>query len=253
MAQINIRDVLDQDEVNEIYGRAVSDVLLNNMCEQLNSKLLDGRDKPIITALEFIREYLMRRIVNVLKVIDRSDGLLTPYATNVLETIKKEAAKYFVIWNGGEHFQVSGPFGDQRVVDLGQRLCACRRWEITGIPCRHTVAAMWSMQANGKQCMIPEKLVNPIYMLETWKKVYSFKVFPINGWSMWPRSQVPTILVPPNHHKPIGRPKKVRKKSITELEDITKGNKLSKKNSTMTCSKCKQKGHNIRSCTSQQA
>ncbi|KAI3803313.1 hypothetical protein L1987_31463 [Smallanthus sonchifolius] len=81
-------------------GMAHSDVLLNNMCEVLNAKLVDGRDKPIITTLDYIREYLMKRIVNVLKVIDRSEGLLTPYATKQFEAIKKEATKYTVIWNG---------------------------------------------------------------------------------------------------------------------------------------------------------
>ncbi|KAI3799185.1 hypothetical protein L1987_34475 [Smallanthus sonchifolius] len=86
-------------------GRALSDVLLNNMCEVLNSKLLDGRDKPIITMLEYIREYLMRRIMNVLQIIDRSNGLLTPYATKIFESIKKEAARYTVKWNGEEHYQ----------------------------------------------------------------------------------------------------------------------------------------------------
>ncbi|KAJ0866266.1 putative MULE transposase domain-containing protein [Helianthus annuus] len=59
-------------------GRAISDVLLNNMCEVYNGKILDGRDKPIISALEYIREYLMRRIVKVLKVIEKSEGLLNP-------------------------------------------------------------------------------------------------------------------------------------------------------------------------------
>jgi hypothetical protein len=79
---------------NLLAGRAISDVLLNNMCEVLNSKLLDGRDKPIITMLEFVREYLMRRIVNVLVVIDRNNGMLTPYATKLMESIKKEANRF---------------------------------------------------------------------------------------------------------------------------------------------------------------
>ncbi|XP_076887927.1 uncharacterized protein LOC143538209 [Bidens hawaiensis] len=77
-------------------GRAISYVLTNNMCECLNSKLVDGRDKPIITLLEYIRKYLMRKIVNVLKVIDRSSGLLTPYATKMMESEKKEANRYTV-------------------------------------------------------------------------------------------------------------------------------------------------------------
>ncbi|GKF01005.1 hypothetical protein Tco_0027928, partial [Tanacetum coccineum] len=49
--------------------KAKSDVLLNNMCEVFNGKLVSGRDRPIIATLEFAREYLMKRIVNVSKVI----------------------------------------------------------------------------------------------------------------------------------------------------------------------------------------
>ncbi|GJY94217.1 mutator type transposase [Tanacetum coccineum] len=40
---------------------AKSDVLLINMCEIYNGKLVAGRDRPIISTLEFAREYLMKR------------------------------------------------------------------------------------------------------------------------------------------------------------------------------------------------
>lgn len=72
-------------------GRAKSDMLLNNMCEVLNRRLVDGRDRPIITCLEYCREYLMKRIVLVCKVIDKCDGPLTPAATKMLESTKREA------------------------------------------------------------------------------------------------------------------------------------------------------------------
>nr|GEX91764.1 E3 ubiquitin-protein ligase UPL1 isoform X1 [Tanacetum cinerariifolium] len=76
-----------------LEGRAHCDVLLNNMCEVFNRQLVDGRDKPIITCLEFIREYLMKRIVNVQKVISKSDGPFTPNATKVFNIIVKEAGQ----------------------------------------------------------------------------------------------------------------------------------------------------------------
>nr|KAJ0193739.1 hypothetical protein LSAT_V11C800405860 [Lactuca sativa] len=66
-------------------GRAHCDGLLNNLCESLNSQLQKEREQPIITCLEFIREYLMVRIVTVQKVIDKASGPLTPTATTVLE------------------------------------------------------------------------------------------------------------------------------------------------------------------------
>lgn len=76
------------------------------MCEVFNRQLIGGRDKPIITALEYCREYLMKRLVIVQKVIDRSQGPLTPTATKLLDKAKKEASQYVIIWNGEHHYQV---------------------------------------------------------------------------------------------------------------------------------------------------
>ncbi|XP_071695576.1 uncharacterized protein [Rutidosis leptorrhynchoides] len=93
-------------------GRALSDVLLNNMCEVLNKCLLEARDKPIITALEYVREYLMRRIAVVKVKFSKADGHLTPTVTKLFETIKEAASQYTVIWGGDDQYQVSGPHND---------------------------------------------------------------------------------------------------------------------------------------------
>lgn len=98
---------------------------------------------------------------------------------------------------------------------------------------------------------IPETWVHQVYHLRTWKDVYEYKLFPINGRPMWPKCNVPTTLTPPVHHKPVGRPKKKRKKSSVELEDGTKVGRLTKKNVTVTCAKCGEKGHNSRTCKGQ--
>nr|GFA49513.1 hypothetical protein [Tanacetum cinerariifolium] len=50
-----------------------------------------GRDKPVITLLEYIREYYMKSIVNVQGTIDKCTGHLTPTATRIMKSIKKEA------------------------------------------------------------------------------------------------------------------------------------------------------------------
>lgn len=69
-------------------GRSHCDVLLNNMCEVFNRQLVDGRDKPIIMALEYIREYLMKRIAKVQATIRRCEGPLTPTATKLFNKVK---------------------------------------------------------------------------------------------------------------------------------------------------------------------
>ncbi|KAL0305105.1 UNVERIFIED_CONTAM: hypothetical protein Sangu_3050700, partial [Sesamum angustifolium] len=38
------------------------DMLLNNVCETFNYCIIDAREKPILTMLEWIREYIMRRM-----------------------------------------------------------------------------------------------------------------------------------------------------------------------------------------------
>ena len=69
-------------------------MLLNNLCEVFNGKLVDGRDKPIISCLEFIREYMMKRICNVLKVQQKCVGPLTPTTTKIMEKNEAAATQY---------------------------------------------------------------------------------------------------------------------------------------------------------------
>ncbi|XP_021994351.1 uncharacterized protein LOC110890999 [Helianthus annuus] len=201
-------------------GRAVSDILLNNMCEVYNGKIVEGRDKPIISALEYIREYLMRRIVTVLNVIENSEGLLTPKATEMFDKIKQDAT----------HYMFSG---------------------MEGITTRHAVAALWEKAATGGRVGTLESWVHPVYTMDRWKLVYSFKVNPINGRTLWAKIQLPTTIVPPKHHTQVGRPKKLRKRSAIELEELTQSGRLSKKQTKAACTKCKNTGHNSRTCKGQ--
>ncbi|GJR96165.1 hypothetical protein Tco_0268339 [Tanacetum coccineum] len=112
---------------SHFFGRPHCDVLLNNMCEVLNKKSLDGRDKPIITCLEFVRERLMKKIVLVQQVISKAEGPLTPNAQKLFNQIKKEASQYKVL-----------------------------KWELKGMPCKHAVASIWNMASNGLEADIPE-------------------------------------------------------------------------------------------------
>nr|XP_043618355.1 uncharacterized protein LOC122590086 [Erigeron canadensis] len=232
-------------------GRAKSDVLLNNMCKVLNSKTVKGKDKPIIHCLEYIREYLMIRIGNVQKVIDKCQGPLTPTAHKLLEVVKKEANPYKAIFNG-EVYQVSGPWGDQTVVNVEKRTCTCRRLEITGLPCKHAVCVNWNMALNKRPVGAIETWVDPIYRLDTWKLMYKFKINPTNGVNMWNKSQIPTMIIPPKYHTPVGRPRKKRRKTEEELQMVKNG-KLSRKHKSVVCKTCGKSGHNKRSCKDGQA
>ncbi|GJY63432.1 hypothetical protein Tco_0464892 [Tanacetum coccineum] len=141
-------------------GRAHTYILLNNICEVFNHKIVGGRDKLVITLLEYIKGYYVKRIVNVQKVINKCDGPMAPSATRILKSIKKESTyNSLVEW----------------------------KWEIRGIPYKHAITINWNMVLNGQVVGPPEEWVHPCYWLSTWKKVYSHKVELING-----RHNIPT-------------------------------------------------------------
>ncbi|GJW69186.1 mutator type transposase [Tanacetum coccineum] len=232
-------------------GRAHCDLLINNICEVFNRQLLEARDSPIITALEHVREYLMKRIVVVQKIIEKCDGPLTPAVARVFDIIKEASSECIVDWNGADQYQVKGYLQEQYVVNLNQRTCSCRKWEISGIPCKHAIAAIHDMADNGNDVGIPEDWVHDSYKLATWKAVYSHKVNPVNGRELWSKFDCPTTLLPPKIHPQIGRPPKKRKKSKGEIV-MVKGNKLTRQGKTVTCSLCHAAGHNKRSCDRRQ-
>ncbi|XP_071700504.1 uncharacterized protein [Rutidosis leptorrhynchoides] len=132
---------------------------------------------------------------------------------------------------------------------MEQKACVCRKWELTGMPCKHVVAVLWNMYAYDKSVGRPESWVHQVHRLETWKKTYQFTIDPVNGRENWPKTSVPTKLMPPLKIKTAGRPKKNRRKELDEKESMVKNGKLSKRGGTTQCGKCKGFGHNVRSCT----
>ncbi|GKB79144.1 mutator type transposase [Tanacetum coccineum] len=137
------------------------------------------------------------------------------------------------------------------VLWIGMVLINTRKWEISGIPCKHAIAAIHDMADNGNDVGIPEDWVHDSYKLATWKAVYSHKVNPVNGRELWSKFDCPTTLLPPKIHPQIGRPPKKRKKSKGEIV-MVKGNKLTRQGKTVTCSLCHAAGHNKRSCDRRQ-
>nr|GEX21005.1 hypothetical protein [Tanacetum cinerariifolium] len=147
----------------------------------------------------YFLEYLMKRIVVVQKVIAKTVGPLTPSMTKMFDDIKK-ATEYNVQWNGGFLYQVTGPYKDQCVVNMDRRVCSCRKWELTGIPCKHIMAAIYNMFENSMGVV-----------------------------------ESKTVIIPPLYKPLVGRPPKKRKKSNDEIaSQIASSGKLSKKGKSVS-------------------
>ncbi|GJX45542.1 hypothetical protein Tco_0262218 [Tanacetum coccineum] len=182
----NAAKATSKGEFKKKMGRAKCDLLINNICEVFNMQLFDGRDQPIITCLEYIREYFMNRIVVVQKVIAKTVRPLTPFVTKIFDAIKK-------------------------------RLLSTMKWELTRIPCKHDVAAIYNMSENSMGVV-----------------------------------ESRTVIIPPLYKPPIGRPPKKRKKSNDEIaSQSASSSKLSRKGESVSCGKCGNVGHNRKGCRGQ--
>jgi len=75
--------------------RPACDTVVNNMSEGFNSTIVDARSKPIITMMEEIRIYLMKRWASNRKKIATVEGPICPKIKSRLEK-EIEKTKYWI-------------------------------------------------------------------------------------------------------------------------------------------------------------
>lgn len=151
------------------------DILLNNLCESFNSAILEARDKPIITLLEMVRCYMMRRIEAKRKELSRWKTVVGPRIFQLIEENKLKSTHCIADYGGDLAFQVRGMYGDQYVVDLKEKKCACNKWGLCGIPCKHAIACILQRGLNIFD------FVHDSLRKSTQEKIYEHVIRPING------------------------------------------------------------------------
>ncbi|GMY06045.1 hypothetical protein FCV25MIE_01284 [Fagus crenata] len=85
---------------SKFTGNAKSDALLNNMCECFNSKIIEAREKPIISLVEDIRLYLMRKFQYNREGILKIQFELCPKIRKKIFKLKQGSYKWEVAWAG---------------------------------------------------------------------------------------------------------------------------------------------------------
>ncbi|KAL8554989.1 hypothetical protein ACS0TY_002973 [Phlomoides rotata] len=87
------------------------DMLLNNVCESFNSAILDARGKAIITMLEWIREYLMKRLQKNRDIAKKWKGRLCPRISKILERTMEQVVDCIPIKSNDTYYQGSSVRG----------------------------------------------------------------------------------------------------------------------------------------------
>ena len=181
----------------------------------------------------------MKRIPRNRDTMLKKSGPICPRIQDKLEVNKEATRDCTSTWSGGSKFEVHCK-GKQFVVDLDKHTCACYRWDLTSIPCKHAVSTIAYKKEKA------ENYVYHCYKVETYLRTYSHLIQPTNGEEFWPNEASDKILPLKMLVQP-GRPKEnKRKKVVDEARRIS--HKLKKSFVAQKCTNCGQLGHNKRGC-----
>lgn len=177
--------------------------------------------------LEDIRVYIMQRMWNMSKEAAQLSDSITLSIRKQLDKLQIHQMKWQVIPSTYMVVEVrkrDEAFG----INLMERTCDCRLWQLTGVLCVHAVAAFMS------QKMEPDVGVSSWYSQPRWFDTYQFSIKPMYGSKFW-KHTINTPPFPPIVKRMPGRPRKVRIKHPTETQHE---NKVSSVGKVITCIKC---------------
>jgi len=118
------------------YSRC--DMIMNNISEAFNGRILEAREQPIVAMLEWIIVYMMTRFAKNRKLGEKQKAKGQKVCPRPMKRLNQEVlaySKWSVVWGGGPKFEVQKYLFAFKV-DLDEKTCSCRCWQLTGIPCR---------------------------------------------------------------------------------------------------------------------
>ncbi|KAL3515896.1 hypothetical protein ACH5RR_022798 [Cinchona calisaya] len=218
------------------------DMLLNNIYQSFNNKILDK--DFIVSMMEFLRKYIMKRMQENR---DRANARWRThrFCPKIMKRMKKniEHATTIIPHKANDTlYEVACPYGDIYAVNISERTCFCRKWDLTGIPCPHAISAIW--------ISIQDLLdfIDDCYKVETYLRCYEPTIIPLYGEQDWEKTNA-IALLPPTYGRLLGRPKKCRRKGEDKMTQRRKWKKKIRRfGQVIKWTYCSEKGHNIRSC-----
>jgi len=214
--------------------------LTANIVEALNSWILEASGLPIIQMMECIRRQLMTWFNERRETSMQWTSILVPSAERSVAEALERARTYQVLRANEAEFEVISHEGTN-IVDIRNRCCLCRGWQLYGLPCAHAVAALLSCRQN------VHRFTESCFTVATYRKTYSQTIHPIPDKSLWKElsegdanvtQALEVVINPPKSLRPPGRPRKKR----VRAEDRGRVKRV------VHCSRCNQTGHFRTTC-----
>jgi hypothetical protein len=145
------------------------DYVTNNLAECLNNWIKYHRSMNLDYLMDKIRQMLMSKWNQKRKISKKFDGLILPHIIKDLKEKSRECnLKVEECSEDVVEVIAMGGSGFRFVVNLRERTCTCRKWQVSGIPCKHALAFITSLSD------VPiEKYVDLYYSVDKFRVAYS--------------------------------------------------------------------------------
>nr|GEU55220.1 hypothetical protein CTI12_AA204890 [Tanacetum cinerariifolium] len=153
----------------------------NGIFESYHNSIRIARGKPLITMLEEIRVYLMQRLYSMHNLAANLGDNITPSIRKEIKRLK-HSRRYWTVYPCGNNVFELRKGDDSSSVNIDNKTCACKWWDLSGVPCVHSVAAFSFLKNH------PILGVSAWYSKKMWQNAYSYFIKPVGGSSMWPQT-----------------------------------------------------------------
>lgn len=204
--------------------------MASSVAESFNSWILEERHLPVMNMLDKLRVKIMNFNANKLVESDTWTNELCPFFQKLLNENWNKSRHWTISRSSQNVFEVHSEV--RATVDLGERTCSCKSWQIRCFPCSHAV------------CVVRRKgtsiydYIEEYYKVSFYRKSYSIPIVPLPDLISLniPIPENPSVL-PPMTKRPTGRPRNKRIKSSGEITVRE-----------VTCSRCSKTGHYRSTC-----
>ncbi|KAG9446180.1 hypothetical protein H6P81_012308 [Aristolochia fimbriata] len=211
--------------------------------ELLYNWALDCHELPMVQMMEHFRQQLTNWFSERRNTGMSWTSTLVPSAEKVVLEAISDSRCYQVLRANEVEFEIVST-ERTNIVDIRNRHCSCRRWQLFGLPCAHAAAALISC---GQDAYL---FAEPCFTVASYRETYSQTIQPIPDRSLWKElaaegegggAKVDMLIRPPKTRRPPGRPKK----KVLRIENFKRPKRV------VQCGRCRLLGHSQKKCTLQ--
>nr|AAV25284.1 hypothetical protein [Oryza sativa Japonica Group] len=196
-------------------------------------KISKIKDRQIVDLLDTIRKMIISKFVSRANLASKMDEKIIPSITNTLNAKSKTLKNREVLICGSGTAEVTVAT-ITHAVNLEERTCTCRAWEVTGKPCDHALAFIVKLDSEVQM----DDFVDKCFSVEMLKMAYAGQFKLMASKDEWAHVDLGYKIKKPRLRRKPGRPRVAR----IRASDETSTSKRKK------CSECHELGHTAKHC-----